>query len=181
MAKEVENEIINKGEHGVVWIGSHHSFIRYKQPYQDKGRMGYILHEKFGDKILQIKLHSDDVSPHLRDSEYIGPKPNMGNFIERIMSARNNEPVGFDVINSPFMLLRDNSTYYYHFQPEVSFGDVTSGYIYLEPRKEFQRCLWMEGFITPKMYTKYKPFYEGQAKRKFYRAKEVDDYFAKER
>jgi uncharacterized RDD family membrane protein YckC len=181
MAKEVEREIINKGYRGIVWIGSHHSFIRYKQPHQSKGRMAYILHKKFGDKIFQIKLHSDDLSPLVHDSGYNGPKPKMGNFIERIMEARKNHPVGFDVIKSPFMFLRDNATYYYHFQPNVGFGDMASGYIYLELREKFQKCHWIEGFITPKMLAKYKPFYEGQAKRKFRDAKEVDDYFSKER
>lgn len=181
MAKEVEREIIDKGNRGIVWIGSHHSFIRYKQPHQSRGRMAYILHKKFGDKIFQIKLHSDDVSPLVHDSSFKGPEPNMGHFIERIMAARNNQPVGFNVIHSPFMLLRDKATYYYHFQPKVGFGDMTSGYIYLEPRKKFQKCHWIEGFITPLMLAKYKPFYEGLAGRKFSGAKEVDDYFRRER
>ena len=92
-----------------------------------------------------------------------GPESKMSNFIERIMAARDHNPVGFDVIDSPLMLLRDSTTYYFHFQPNVCFGDVTSGYIYLEPVEMFQKCQGVEGFITSQMFAKFKPFYEGRA------------------
>ena len=96
------------------------------------------------------------------------------------MAVRDHFPVGFDVIDSPFRFLRDSSTYYYHNQPNVCFGDVSSGYIYLEPRERFEKCKWAEGFITLEMLAKYEPYYEGRAGKKFSNAKEVNEYYIDE-
>jgi len=179
MAREVEQEIIEKGERGVVWCGANHGFINYKQPY-GKGRMAYILHHKYGDKVFQILLHSKDTSPSIIDPGYSGPAPRMGDFIERIMAYRADSPTGFDVVGSPFEFLRDSTHYHYSKQPKTVFGDVASGYIFLEPRERFKGCQWIKGFITPEMFATYKPFYEGRAHRPFKTVEEADEFFKTE-
>lgn len=179
MAHEVEEEIITKEEHGIVWVGRHHAFIRYKQPY-GQGRMAYMLHQKYGDTIGQVTLHAGDFSPRLITPDYKGPPPRISSVLERIMAARGHAPVGFDVTGSPFALLRDSTSYYYRGQPRVGFGDVTSGYIYLEPRNTFQSCQWAEGFITPDMFAQYRPFYEGKLNTTLRNAEEVNESFIKE-
>ena len=175
MAKQVEKEIIDKNERGIVWVGKNHSLIRYKQPFYKKGRMAYILYKKYGDNIFQINFHSEYTT--IEDTDGTSTGPGFSDFMERIMAVRNHKPVGFDTGESPFMMLRDSTTYYYNYQPQVCFGDITSGFIYLESMEKFQQCRWAEGFITSKMYAKYKPFYEGRAVRKFNSAQEVNDYF----
>jgi uncharacterized RDD family membrane protein YckC len=179
MAREVERQIINAGDKGIVWVGANHSFINYKQAY-GKGRMAYILRHKYGDKIFQVLLHSKDTSPSVIDASYSGPSPRMGDFIERIMAYRGDTPAGLDIVGSPFEFLRDSTNYYYFKQSNAALGDVASGYIFLEPRKKFVGCRWITGFITPKMFATYRPFYEGRANRTFGTAEETDAFFKKE-
>jgi hypothetical protein len=62
----------------------------------------------------------------------------MGDFVERIMAHRANSPAGYDVIGSPLEFLRDSTHYHYSRQPNAALGDVASGYIFLEPRKNFK-------------------------------------------
>ena len=61
----------------------------------------------------------------------------------------------------------------------VGFGDVTTGYVYLEPQSASRGCSWADGFITTEMLARYKPFYEGLAGRRFHNAREVNEYMAK--
>ncbi|MCC7263386.1 MAG: RDD family protein [Candidatus Latescibacteria bacterium] len=161
MAREVEKEIIERGERGIVWVGGHHAFTHYKQPY-GKGRMAYILHQKYGDKVFQVSLQALDISPTFSfkfpKPGYQGPEPTINEFIERIMAVRGQTPVGFDIAGSPFATLRDSTSYYYHSQSSVDLADFTSGYIYLEPTAAFQKCQWAEGYITSEMYARNKPF-----------------------
>jgi hypothetical protein len=165
MAREVEREIIERGERGIVWVGGNHAFTHYKQPY-GKGRMAYILHQKYGDKVFQVSLQALDFSPTFSITfprpGYQGPEPTINEFIERIMAVRGQAPVGFDITGGPFATLRDSTSYYYHSQPSADLADFTSGYIYLEPTAAFQKCQWTEGYITPGMYVRNKPFYEGK-------------------
>jgi hypothetical protein len=85
--------------------------------------MAYILHQKYGDAVFQISLHSHDISPSDFGISYHGPPPRKGDFIERIMLHRNNSPVGFDVVGSPFESLRDSTHVYYTIQSKAGFGD----------------------------------------------------------
>ena len=178
MAREVERQILNTGERGIVWCGANHSFINYKQPY-GKGRMAYMLRHKYGDRVFQILLDIKDTSPTVVDPSYSGPPPRMGDLIERIMAQRAGSPTGFSVAGSPFEFLRDSTHYHYSKQPNTAFGDVASGYIFLEPRKEFKGCQWLNGFITPRMFATYKPFYEGRANRPFSTVGQANEFFKK--
>jgi uncharacterized RDD family membrane protein YckC len=180
MAKEIEEQIINKNKKGIVWIGSYHSFINYKQPFSQRGRTAYILHQKYGDKIYQIFLHQDYFSAKIVDPNYsVGlDETKFGNFIESIISHSNYKQIGFDLGNSPFDNLRDSTVYFFHYQPNVRFADLTEGYIYLKPNKSYIHCSWARDFITPQMFAKEKPYYELMTGRKFTSAKEVNEFYS---
>ena len=77
MAKQIEEKIINKNKKGIVLVGAAHSFPNFKQDQFGKGRMGYILNKKFGDKIFQIYLHEN------YDSELIAK------FMDNVISKSN--------------------------------------------------------------------------------------------
>lgn len=177
MAREIEREIIEKGDRGLVWVGRHHSFVNYKQPGQKKGRMAYILHQKWGDGIFQIWLHSEYPSPTIVHKDYSGPQPEIKHFLERIMAVRHHAPVGFDISGSPFMRLRDSAAYYFHDQPTVGLGDLALGYVYLGPESRSKKCEWIDGFITSDMFARYRPFYEADARRPFRNATDVNDFY----
>lgn len=184
MARNVEKEIIEKGERGIIWVGFSHSFIHYRQPRgfkgEGRGRMGFILYQKYGNKVFQINLQTRDSSPSMIYADHHGPEPKINGMIEDVMRKTEYESVGFDVSHSPFALLRDSTSDYYHFQPRVSFADVSAGYIYFKPWNELQQCDWLPGYISPKMFAENKIFYELKLKKKFKNAEELNSFFMHE-
>jgi uncharacterized RDD family membrane protein YckC len=185
MARNVEKEIIEKGERGIIWIGSSHSYTHYRQPrlkmgklVREEGRMGFILHERHGDKVFQVVLHNVETPVKEVYPDYKGEDPIFTEFIEGIMRKGRLKPVGFNVYDSPFAMLRDNNSFAYHFQPTVSFSDLARGYIYFKPFKELQNCQWMDGFISKKMFAENKTFYESWCNRKFKNVEEVNKFFS---
>lgn len=161
MAVNIEKEIIETGKKAIAWIGGDHSFTHYAHSYSVMGkdrkfyRMGYLLHNKYGDKIFQILMHHWYLSPKM---DFKGVQ--MGNFIERVMSKHSNAPVGFDLNGSPFANLRDTSCWYFYKQPKVNFNDIARGYIFLKPNREMRSCEYMEGYISKEMFMRNKFFYE---------------------
>ncbi len=167
MARNVEKEIIEKGERGIVWVGLNHDYINYRQAWVQKGqvinewgRMGFMLHYKYGEKVFHIRLHNSYGSPQV------------AGLIEKAAAERGNLSVGFDVIGSPFGCLREKDAEYYRFQPNVCFADVASGYIYLGPQNKLKRCRWQDGYVTNEMFVKNKPYYEYECGHKL---KNVDE------
>jgi uncharacterized RDD family membrane protein YckC len=179
MAKEIEKEIIAKGKKGIVWIGSAHSFINYKQPFTERGRTAYILHQKYGDTIFQIYLHQEYFSAKLIDQNYsVGLQDTkLGKFLDTLISQSKYKQIGFDLVNSPLGNLRDSTVYLFHYQPNVCFADITPGYIFLKPENMYKHCRWVEGFITPEMFAREKPYFESMAGKSFSNANQVNDYY----
>ncbi len=184
MVQAIEDGIIRPGLKGVVLIGMNHSFTKYAQPSVKEGKLtktwartANVLHQKYGDKIFQIAAHGEQMRPEVADPSYKGTGPVLPDLIEKIMAARGNQPVGFDVEGSPFARLRDSDSYYFRWQPEVSLADVNQGLIFLKPMKDLASTPWVDGFISEEMFKKSKVYYETTYQRKFNNAKEVDDFF----
>jgi uncharacterized RDD family membrane protein YckC len=157
MARNIEKEIIEKGEHGIVWVGLNHSYTNYQQSIMVNGKlvrkfnqMGMMLHQKYGDEIFQVAFHQyfDSV---------------MKDFIEKIMGKREHVPVAFDVADSPFGKLRDNCSQDYNSLPGLRFADKICGYIYLKPLKKLNKCQWLEGYVSKEMFVTNKPYYKAWA------------------
>jgi hypothetical protein len=186
LGENLEKETLGKGARGLVLIGLNHSFPRYAQPKLGKDlklerewpRTGYVLRQKYGDKVFQVALHGPQMSPQVIDKTYKGAEPVLSDLVERIMAAHGNTPVGFDTAGSPFANIRDSLSYYYHWQPRVTFADVNEGFIFLKPVKALAPCSWMKGFISDEMFEKSKAYYEYAYGRKFQNAREVDEFLA---
>jgi hypothetical protein len=182
MARNIEKEILEKGERGIIWVGAAHSYTHYRQPLVNiKGtligewnRMAFILHQRHGDSVYQIILHSKSESPKIAYAQYTGPSPQLSTFIERVMAKRGEKAVGFTVPGSPFASLRDSNSYNYHFQPAVSLADVASGYIFLKPWNQIAYCSWIQGYISKEMFIENKPFYEYGIHHTLRNAEEAD-------
>jgi hypothetical protein len=184
MAKNIDDGILGPGLKGIVLIGLNHSFTKYAQPVLKDGKLdrewprtSSILHQKYGDKIFQIAAHGVMMSPGVVDKEYKGSGPVLPSVVEKIMSARGDKPVGFDVAGSPFANLRDSESYYFRWQPKVTFADVCEGYVFLKAEKDLASTPWIEGFISDEMFQRSQTYYELTYQRKFANAKEVDDFF----
>jgi len=169
MARNVEKEIIEKGKRGIVWVGLNHDYINYRQAHiinekvvREWGRMGFMLHEKYGDHVFHIRLHTSVGSPMI------------AKLIEKAAAERENAPVGFDVIGSPLALFRNSDSGYFRSRPGVCFSDVASGYVYLKPKSKLRRCEWLRGYISKDMFIKNKPYYEAECGHKLSNAKEAN-------
>ncbi len=185
MQESVEKEILAPGLRGLVLIGFNHSFTHYAQPKLGKDgrlerewpRMTNVLHQKYGEKIYQVGLHGPYMSPAQIDKTYKGPEPVIVDLLEKVMAARGDKPVGFDVAGSPFAGIRDDAAYYFHWQPKMTFGDLCQAFVFVKPIKKLSPCSWMENFISDEMFEKSKAYYESSYGRKFANSKEVNEFF----
>jgi len=167
MAYEIEKNIVDKNIRGIVWVGSAHTPHNYKQPYQNKGRMAYILYKKYGNIIYQIFLHDNSISPII------------SSFIEKTIVKSKFKQVGFDLYNSPFNCLRDSSSYYFKTEPDARLSDLILGYVYLAPSDSLKTVKFIRDFVTPEMFLKEKPYYELDAGMSFANSEEVNNYYIK--
>ena len=157
MAATVEREILARGERAVVLIGANHAYLRYGWPGRivhgkavaEKRRMGYMLHQRHGDRVYQILLYHSQLGR-------IFPA-----CWEEVMAGREDAPVGFDVVGSPFENLRSG----FEFQVSVLFADVTPGVVFLANGSTLEPSDRIDDFITPEMFLRHKPFYEARAGR----------------
>jgi len=160
MALNIEKEIIERGERGIVWVGLNHSYTHYQQPIILRGklvrkfsRMGVMLYHKYGDKIFQVALHEGH---GVFDSV-------MKKLIKPVMKERGSAPVGFDVAESPFSNLRDSGSKDYRCFAGLRFADKAAGYIYLKPAKKLKKCEWLPGYVSKKMFVANMPYYKAWA------------------
>jgi uncharacterized RDD family membrane protein YckC len=173
MAWNVERETIMKGERAIVWVGAAHSHINYRHPgfisegkvVTEFSRMGFLLHQKYGDDVFQILLH---------DGHYKSLEGAIRSFIEHIAHHRQDRAVGFDVVGSPFALLRDSNALFFRHQPGVCYSDLTSGYVFLKPIQQQESCDWLEGYISEDMFVNNKPYYEALCGRKLRSTEEAN-------
>ena len=182
MARHIEKEIIQKGDKGVVLVGSAHSLtqfgrplIRFNKIMAINSRMGLLLSQRYKDQVFQI-VFFQSFSPGETNA---GRPPLFQNFIESVMDKRDTIPAGFSIKNSPFENLRDSCSEYFDLYPSVCLGDLAQGLIFLKPLEKLENCTWTRGYISNEMYMKYKPLYELMTKQKFSSAGEADNYFAK--
>lgn len=168
MAKEIEEQIITKNKKGIVWVGSAHSYLNFKQPFSQKGRMSYILHKKYGDKIFQIFLHFNDYSQLI------------ANFLETVIQKSKFKQIGFDVNSSPFAEIRDSSDDNFKNRSMIDFSDIATGYFYLVPIDSLVKCKFIPNFVTQKVFIKEKSFFEAVSGRSFKNVSELNKFFVQQ-
>jgi hypothetical protein len=183
LAREVEKEILNTGARGIVWVGAGHSRIHCPREGSGGGspRMGFMLAQKHGDDIFQIVMHARSSPSPRADPNYKGPGEQITEFLERVMAARGNRPVGFDVDGSPFAMIRDSGDRRFYPNRRLGLADIAAGYIYLVKSGETEPCTWMKGYLTDEMFTRNKPFYQSFGiyyKRRVASARDAEELLA---
>lgn len=159
----IEQELIIKGEKGLFLVGSAHGFTRYKMPslnviknnfveYEDQ-YLGNRLYRKYPNKVFSVLLH-------FPFSNRLNHNPSMvtsaNGRLEEIMELNQNQPAGFDLINSPMGMLRDDS-YYSMGYPDFSLDQFFDGYIFLAPIKELEGCTIDEHWFDGHSWNEVKP------------------------
>ncbi|UCE99488.1 MAG: hypothetical protein JSV82_10095 [Planctomycetota bacterium] len=159
MAKQVEKEIIEKGQKGLVFVGRCHDFTHYEfPPHINAGRdiMGNLLYKKFGDRVFQVWLDDGRLAP-----------------INKVMVLRGYKKVGFNLYASPFANILSAPNWD---APEVPLSKIARGYVYLGPRSSLHKNTPIKGFVTDEMFKRYKRYYQIDFGRTFKDAKDVDRY-----
>ncbi len=157
MAKLLTREVLEKDRKTLVHIGNSHAYTRYRRPIvkneelvlESRGRLGSILHQQYGSRILHVALHQWSFPREsVTGDNNVSPRKPMGGVLEKIFAKNNNTPVGFDVFNSPFADLRDNEDCHFAFQQYVTFSDIAEGYVFLRPLDELHKTTWADGFVN---------------------------------
>ena len=144
---------LDRHEKALVQVGYTHTFSEYKQARIVDGRMlgesthdrmGRLLKEKYGERVFQVSLHvrQDQVEPYT--AKVTTP---LIQFLETLYAENGDTAIGFDILNSPFALLRDTSGEYFKFQRYVTFSDIAQGYIILKPIEQLSCVKWITGFV----------------------------------
>lgn len=159
MADVLAQEVLAKGGKALVQIGYMHSFTQYR--FTEKApRFGYILHEKYGDRVFQVCLHQPHFGPEVLTGNPPTSHPVIVDFIEKVISKNANNPVGFDVDNSPFANLKDSKSLYFASQENAVFSDIAQGYIYIKPIRNLGKMTWIEGFVDRSNFKRAKAIAE---------------------
>lgn len=145
---------VEKGEKVLVHCGIHHAFTRYRQPIVTDGefrglgggRAGNFVYESIGGRAATVFLHAPWPGPAGYDGE--GTHPADG-IIDALTLEREGgpRPVGFDVADTPFGILRIENTVYHHGYPEFVLEDFCDGWIYTKPISEYEGVTPIDGWI----------------------------------
>lgn len=158
----VEKEVIAKREKILILTGDIHAFTRYKFPVYDflgtdfvrleNGYFGNLLYAKYPRKVYTILLHKPFMNRPDTKPELISPA---NGAIESIMQKLNNEPVGFDLVNTPLGKLREDSYYSLGYK-DFTLADFYDGYVFLKPIKQLSGCEIDTAFLTEKNWEQAK-------------------------
>ena len=133
MTSVFKQGVRQNGGKALVHIGYEHTFTRLEP------RFAHGLSKAYGDRLFQICLHKAMPGPRGR--------VRFVSFMEAIMKANGNKPIGFDVVGSPFANLRDKNSYYFSSPVHQGFSDIAKGYVFTKPLGDMSKVTWVEGFI----------------------------------
>jgi hypothetical protein len=140
MAGQVEKEILDQGQKGLVFVGRAHDFTHHEFPPDvNWGRdiMGRLLFQRHGERVFQVWLGFGILSVVSEAAERAG-----------------GSPLGFDLYSSPFAKILGAERF-----PDarnVTLDRVARGYIHFGPRSGLHRNTSIPGFVTPEMFERYK-------------------------
>ena len=141
----------------LVWVGGAHTPLTFanrvkrgRRTFSHTYRMGAMLAGRYPGRVAQVVLHNDF------------DQPETALFIESTIARKGEAQAGFDVAGSPLAPVFDEAAPFWRrrdgYRP--CFGDLAQGYILLAPVDQLQRDTWWQGYITPKMFGRYRPFLE---------------------
>lgn len=151
----VEKEVLQKKEKILALVGTPHAYTKYGSPYYlfngdnfcgyDHNWLGNRLYKEHPTRVFNILLHQ--AFTQKTDGQYLLVSP-LDGLLEKIMrTTNNNEPVGFDLLNTPIGNLPDRSTNSQCYD-NFTLGQLFDGYIFLEPLHELEGCSLVEGFVN---------------------------------
>jgi uncharacterized RDD family membrane protein YckC len=169
-ARRVEQQAFKEQRRTLVWVGASHAIecyshqVVYKDTVKNHFRMGAMLHGRYGDQVGTILLHGDYLFPTI------------AKLIEKCSSNAEKSRAGFDITGSPLAEVTEHYAQHVRTKVDLPFKSFFSGYIVLAPLDQIEACDWWDGYISPRMFGLYKPFYEMLCRRKLKDHKEANQY-----
>jgi len=169
-ARCVERQAFKKRRRTVVWVGASHAIkccshqVMYKDTVKNHFRMCSMLYGRYGDQVGTILLHGDYFFSTI------------AKLIEKCSSDSGKNCVGFDITGSPLAKISEDFTQHARSKLDLPFKAFFCGYIILAPLEQIEACDWWDGYISPRMFGLYKPFYEMLCQRKLKDHKEANQY-----
>jgi uncharacterized RDD family membrane protein YckC len=158
-ARCVERQAFDSGKRTLVWVGAGHSWkcCSAQQNWGDgvkrHFRMGAMLRGRYGSQIGTIILHNDYSFP------------TTSQLVETARHTLGKTQLGFDIAGSPLASLRENQLPWTRSGMALPLGRYGCGYVVVAPLNKIESCQWWDGFITPRMFGLYRPFYEALCER----------------
>ena len=153
-AEIVRKEVLGRGEKILILTGTPHAYTRYRIPLFDfnapnfvrfeERNLGQLLYRYAPERVFCVLLHQPFDS--LRDGSARKVYPARG-VLDQVMARFPGQAVGFDLVDSPFGNLPDNSYYASGYQ-DFHLAQLADGYIYVQPFAAFQGCTLDENFLT---------------------------------
>jgi hypothetical protein len=154
MAKVILDEIARKNQKALIYAGQQHAATHYYHPRYDftrkkflhfnKDVMGNLVYRQIPDRVFNICLHYP--WPTLNSlTEFNYP---VGGVIDTIMKEFEDKRVGFDVQNTPFGKLRDDSAFYSAGRKIFELSEFCDGYVYQKHIGDYEGCSVDFSFIT---------------------------------
>ncbi len=163
MAQSLFKEVIDKHEKALVYSGNHHAFTRYHQPlYNFKKdtcygyittRMGNVVYDSLGDRTFNIYLHAGWTSGKGWNKPCVRP---VNGALKPVMAELEHQPVGFDVVGTPFGKLTSTNSFYALCYPNFTLDQFCDGYIWQVTFRDMLPITMEEDFITPENIGKLK-------------------------
>jgi hypothetical protein len=154
MAKVILEEIVRKNQKALIYAGQQHAATHYYHPRYDfkrkkflhfnKNVMGNLVYRKIPDKVFNICLHYP--WPTLESlTEFNYP---VGGVIDTIMKEFEDKRVGFDIKNTPFGKLRDDSAFYSAGREIFELSEFCDGYVFQKHIGDYEGCSVDFSFVT---------------------------------
>ena len=154
MADVILREIVDKGQKALIFAGQQHAATHFYHPRYDftkkkflhfnKRVMGHLVYRRMPGRVFNICLHYP--WPTLKSlTEFNYP---VGGVIDTIMKEFEDKRVGFDVRNSPFGKLRDDSAFYSAGRDNFKLSDFCDGYVFQKHIADYEGCEVDPLFVT---------------------------------
>jgi hypothetical protein len=153
-AEIVRREILDKGEKILILTGTPHAFTRYRIPAYDYNapnfvrfedrNLGQLLYRMAPERVSCVLTHQPFYSKWQGGAQRVLPAHGI---IDAVMTNFADKRAGFDLTDSPFGDLPDDS-YYASGYADFRLRDLADGYIYDRPFAQFEGCTLDPSFLT---------------------------------
>ena len=153
-AERVGREVLDRVEKILILTGTPHAFTYFPLPFFDfnapgfvrweNRNLGQLLYQQFPERVYCILLHQPFESRWQGGAVRVYPARGA---IDQVLAGYADQRVGFDLGDSPFGALPDDSFYASGYD-DLRLRQLADGYVYERPFPHYEGCTLDEQFLT---------------------------------